>query len=114
MSRADDDAAVAQLVELFAEVGEPRARRMFGGVGLHLDGVMVALVADGVAYLKVDAATRTAFVAAGSAPFTYQPAGRPKPTVMSYWRLPDGALDDQEEATRWASLARDAAERGRK
>ena len=30
---------------------------------------------------------------------------------MSYWRLPDAALDDPDEAARWGRLAVDAARR---
>jgi DNA transformation protein len=101
----DDYAAFA--CELMSGVGRIAARRMFGGHGLYHDGRMVALVADGRLYLKVDAQTRAAFEAAGSSPFVY--AGKGKPVTMSYWLAPDEALDDPSAMTPWARRAIEAA-----
>ena len=41
-------------VELLGAAGRVAARRMFGGYGLYCDGVMFALIADDVLYLKAD------------------------------------------------------------
>ena len=65
---------------------------MFGGQGVYSGELMFALEARGELYLKTDENTRTAFRAAGSHPFVYETNGRP--TQTSYWRLPDGAVDD--------------------
>ncbi len=43
--------------DLFAPFGPVVARRMFGGAGLYRDGLMFALVFDGVIFLRVDAAS---------------------------------------------------------
>ncbi|MCK7593562.1 TfoX/Sxy family protein [Pseudomarimonas salicorniae] len=95
--------------ELLETIGPVSARKMFGGWGLFHDGRMFALVADEVLYLKVDAQTREAFAAAGSAPFVYESArGRAE---MGYWRAPDEAMDDPEAMRPWARLAWQAAER---
>jgi DNA transformation protein len=98
------------LVELFSPFGTPSVRRMFGGQGVYLDGVMVALVADGVLYLKSDAETAHAFDAAGLDPFTYVGKDERR-TVMSYRRAPPAALDDPQEMGPWVDLARAAAGR---
>jgi DNA transformation protein len=98
--------------DLFAPFGEVRTRRMFGGLGIYRDGVMFALVAGGELYLKADAATAERFREAGSEPFVYEQRGRP--VTISYWRLPDAALDDSEQLRNWARLAYDAALRGNK
>jgi DNA transformation protein and related proteins len=95
--------------DLFSTVGPVRIRRMFGGQGIYLGELMFALEADGELYLKADAATLEAFRAAGSRPFCYDRDGRT--TQMNYWRLPDMAVDDPDEAARWARLALDAAAR---
>jgi DNA transformation protein len=95
--------------DLFSGVGSVRIRRMFGGQGIYAGEWMFALEAGGELYLKVDASTVAAFRAAGSSPFTYESRGRR--TQMSYWRLPHVALDDPDEATRWAHLALEAARR---
>jgi DNA transformation protein and related proteins len=96
-------AMVSHALELLAECGVPRARAMFGGHGLYLDGVFMALVADEVLYLKVDAQTQARFAEAGSRPFTY--TGGERPMVMSYWTVPDDALDSASAFAPWARLA---------
>jgi DNA transformation protein len=105
-----------RLGELFAGLGPIRTRAMFGGLGVYCDGAMFALVADGVLYLKAEAALADRYAAAGSVPFTY--AGKSRPVRMSYWRLPDSAFDDPDEALGWArpslALARAAAAKRRR
>ena len=92
------------LEELFQEFGRVEVRNMFGGAGIFADGVMFGLVADGVLYLKADAAFATEFAAEGKEPFTYRAkAGRP--VAMSYWELPDRLLDDPAEFAGWARHA---------
>ena len=96
--------------ELFAAFGPVSVRRMFGGAGIFADGIMIAIVADGVIYLKADEATVPAFEAEGLAPFTYQAKGGTR-AVMSYWRMPDRLYDDPDELARWARDALGAARR---
>jgi DNA transformation protein and related proteins len=95
--------------DLFASLGPVRTRRMFGGQGVYAGELMFALEADGELFLKVDDSTVPAFRAAGSRPFVYERDGRA--TQMSYWRLPDPALDDPDEAARWGRLGLEAARR---
>jgi DNA transformation protein len=95
------------LQDLFQELGSVRCRRMFGGLGLYSGERMFAIEAKGAIFIKADAETRAAFEDAGSRPFTYDKDG--KPVSMSYWSLPDQALDDPAEAARWARLGLEAA-----
>jgi DNA transformation protein len=104
-----DTAFIEHLRELIAPLAAFDARRMFGGWGVYLDGRMCALVADGQLYLKTDAATRAAFEAAGCAPFVY--TGQKQPITMSYWSVPDDALDSSEAMAPWARRAMQAADR---
>lgn len=97
------------LEDLFAPVGGVRMRRMFGGLGVYRDGLMIALVADDVLYLKVDDSTRGAFEEEGCAPFYYEAGG--KSVTMSYWRLPERLLDEPDEFREWALAAVAAARR---
>jgi len=99
------------VVELLAGVGRVVARRMFGGYGLYCDGVMFALIADDVLYLKADGANRPDFERAESAPFVYGARGRR--TTLAYWRAPDEAMESRELATSWARRAYAAALRAR-
>ena len=97
------------VVELFEGLGQVRIRRMFGGMGVyapssHDKGVMFALIDDEVIYLKTDDALKAELMAEGSAPWVYSRApGKWEET--SYWRLPERALDDPDEAVGWARKA---------
>ncbi|HEX8664824.1 MAG TPA: TfoX/Sxy family protein [Beijerinckiaceae bacterium] len=95
--------------DLFAALGPVRVRKMFGGQGVYGGDLMFALEAGGELFLKADAETAPAFAEAGSRQFTYTREGRS--TAMGYWRLPDAALDDPDEAARWGRLALEAARR---
>jgi DNA transformation protein and related proteins len=96
--------------ELFRDFGPVAVRRMFGGQGIFVDGMMIALVARDVIYLKADAATIPAFEQEGLAPFSY-PTKNGEHTLTSYWRMPDRLYDDPEELARWAREARTVAQR---
>ena len=67
---------------------------MFGGLGVYSGDAMFALVADDALYMKADAALAARYAAAGSEPFVFESRGRR--VTMSFWRLPDAALDDPE------------------
>lgn len=103
--------APEDICELFAAFGAVTVRRMFGGAGIYADGVMFALVHDGVIYLKVDGQNTPAFEREHLAPFTYSTSGG-KRGVMSYRRMPDRLYDDPEELAVWAHEALAAARRG--
>jgi DNA transformation protein len=95
--------------DLFAALGPVRVRKLFGGQGVYRDDLMFALEAGGELFLKADTETAAVFAAAGSRQFTYAKDGRA--TAMGYWRLPDAAVDDPDEAARWGRLAVEAARR---
>jgi len=95
------------LHEVFRTFGEISARRMFGGHGIYHQGLMFALVADEVLYLKTDTESRPQFEALGLAPFVFEKQG--KPTAMAYLAAPDLIYDDADEAQRWAGIAYAAA-----
>jgi DNA transformation protein len=95
--------------DLFGDFGPVDIRRMFGGVGVFVDGLMIAIVTRGdVIYLKADADTIPSFETEGLAPFSYATKnGEHK--LTSYWRMPDRLYDDPEELARWARDAHAAA-----
>jgi DNA transformation protein and related proteins len=97
------------LKELFAPFGAVAIKRMFGGHGIYADGVCFAIEADGEVYLKTDDETKGKFVAVGSGPMIYEAKGRAM--EMSYWRLPPGAYDDDEELKSGSRLALATARR---
>jgi len=94
-------------VEMLQGIGPVSARRMFGGHGLFLNGLMFALIADGELYFKVDAQSREAFQELGLEPFVYHKQG--KPMALSYFQAPEACLDSSEEMITWGNLAFAAA-----
>lgn len=94
--------------ELFAGLGPVQVKRMFGGAGVYADGVMFALLADETIYLKADDALKAALHDEGCGPFVWSPDSGPRKgekVEMGYWRLPDAALDDPDDAARWGKRA---------
>jgi DNA transformation protein len=87
--------------ELFSEFGPVDVRRMFGGMGIFVDGLMIALVARGEIYLKADAETIPCFAAESQRPFGYATKNGER-VLTSYWRVPERLYDDAEELARWA------------
>ncbi|MFO1219064.1 MAG: TfoX/Sxy family protein [Burkholderiaceae bacterium] len=97
-------ALVAHCLELLAPLGAARSRRMFGGWGLYVDGLFIALISGEALYLKADDQTRAAFERAGSEPFTYASRDRGMVT-LGYWSAPDEAMDSPQAMQPWARLA---------
>jgi DNA transformation protein and related proteins len=100
----------ADIEDLFSGLGPVSIRRMFGGKGIYHHGVIFALELRGEMMLKADAESAAAFEAAGARQWTY-PGKTGKPVLMPYWTIPDAALDDPDEMTRWARMAYEAGVR---
>lgn len=95
------------LHDLFSAFAPVTTRAMCGGHGVYRDGLILAIVIDEVLYLKVDDATRADFEAEGCTPFLYEARGKRIP--MSYWSVPEFALDSPQEFRPWAQRAWEAA-----
>ena len=67
---------------------------------------MFGLVADDVAYLKVDDSNRADFVKAGSSPFNPYPE-KGLTAVMSYYEIPPEVLENPAELSQWAQRSFD-------
>jgi DNA transformation protein len=98
---------VAHCLELLSAIGSARSRAMFGGHGLYVDDLFIALIAEDRLYLKVDGDTVERFRAAGCEQWIYR--GGDKPMPMGYWSAPDEAMDAPALMAAWARLARQAA-----
>ena len=105
--------------ELLASVGAVDARRMFGGRGLRLDGLTIAIIADLGAgeklWLKADDETRSQFDAAGCERFSYtmRQRGEPVARSMNYYSAPTDAMDSAQAMAPWARIALDSALKAR-
>jgi DNA transformation protein len=101
------NALVEHCLELLAPLGAATAGRMFGGHGLRVDGLFLALIADDRLYLKSNADTQSAFAAAGCTPFAFESRG--KRVTTRYWTVPAEAMESPEAMLPWARLALQAA-----
>jgi DNA transformation protein and related proteins len=104
---AQDDEFAAYCAELLAVAGPVKRRRMFGGHGLYVDGLFVAIIAFGRLYLKADATTTPRFEAAGGERFVYGASG--KTAALNYWTVPESAMESPPEMRPWVRLAMQAA-----
>ena len=91
----------AYVLEQFEHFRGVALRRMFGGVGLFKAGVMFGLIANDELYFKVGASNQADYVARKSKPFVY--STRNKTVSLSYWRVPDDVLEDQDLLASWAA-----------
>ena len=98
---------IAYVEELCSDLGAVSARAMFGGHALYFEGLLIGVVMDDGLYLKVDSQTQPLFEAEGCAPFVYTQTE--KPLTMSYWSVPDAAMDSPQAMLPWAKLAYEAA-----
>ena len=94
--------------EHLAALGPLEIKRMFGAAAVYANGLIFALLDDGVIWLKADEVNAPLLVEAGSRQFTY-PAKDGAPMAMAYWSLPECALDDADEAVDWARRSIDAS-----
>lgn len=101
-------ALVAHCLELLSPLGSTRARSMFGGHGVYVDALFVALIANDTFYLKADAQAQPAFADAGCQPFTYSTTDGRR-AVLGFWNAPDEAMESAAAMLPWARLAIDSA-----
>lgn len=103
---------IRKLDAALTPLGPFRARAMFGGHGLYLDGVMFGLIAFDRLYLKVDDATRGDYEQARSEPFIYEIRGK-RTVFNSYWACPAPVLKDAARLRAWSETALQAARRAK-
>lgn len=104
---AAPDPFVEHVCELLSPLGPVRARRMFGGWGLSVDGMNLGLVAWNTLYLKANAQTEPQWLAAGCRPFVYEAKG--KAMRLFYFTAPEDAMESPALMLPWARLALQAA-----
>ncbi len=116
---AKDREFVDWVLERLEPLGPLRSRAMFGGHGIWLEdplagegskGLFFALVAGGTLYVKADDANRAEFEEAGLEPFRPFPD---RPVTMSYYPVPEDAMEDAEALLAWANRGVAAALRAR-
>lgn len=113
MAKPITDPSVLHACELLSSgVGPCVAKRMFGGWGISVDGMNIALIAWDTLYLKTNADTEPRWLAAGARPFVYE--AKQKSMKLNYHTPPDEALESPGLMAPWARLALEAAVAARK
>ena len=90
-----------QVLKQLAVLGDISCRPMFGGYGLYWRESIFGILFEDRLYLKVDDWSKDDFVSRGMGPF------RPneRQTIKSYYEVPPGVLDDDEELLAWVKEA---------
>jgi DNA transformation protein and related proteins len=91
------------VLEQLAPLGEVRAQRMFGGVGLYCEEVFFALLSEDTLYLRVDEAGRAEFAARGMQPF--RPLAGRAEVSQTYYEVPAEVLEDGGSLSSWSRRA---------
>lgn len=94
--------------ELLAPLGAVSDGKFFGGQLIKYRGIQFAMVMGNTLYLRVNDATRPAYEARGSLPFSYQ-TKKGVVQVRKYYAAPEALMDDREQLLAWARLAIAAA-----
>lgn len=95
-----NDSYLMYLKDQFSCLGPISIRKMFGGAGIYLDGIMFGIVSDDRIYLKVDDSNKHDYENEGMSPFTYE-GKKGKPITLSYYQLPEDVLDDIDNLVIW-------------
>jgi len=101
------NALALHCTELLAPLGAVRVRRMFGGHGIYLDELFIAIIAFDRLYLKAGPTSRAQFEAAGCEPFVYD--RKTESVALGYWSAPADAMESPALMEPWARLALQAA-----
>ncbi len=90
------------VVDQLEPVGEIVWKRIFGGVGLYLDGLFFAIIENDTLRFKVDDSNRADYEEAGMGPFKPY---KEKDHTMQYYEVPIEVLEDRDELSTWARKA---------
>lgn len=93
--------AKARILDALRAARPVESKTMFGGLGIYLDGVFMAVVDDDRLYLKIDPLTEPPYVERGMDVWAVSP--------NAYRELPEDVLDAPETCGEWLDAARDAA-----
>ena len=98
---------VAFVEELLQPFGGMTSRRMFGGHGIYLDGLFVAIVWKDTLYLKAAGDGKATCEAAGLRRF--RPSSKTPSYSLGFYAPPEEALEDRDALRPWVEIALTAA-----
>ncbi len=101
---------ITYLNDLLAPIGPLTDGTFFGGHAFKSDGIQFAMVMGNTLYLRVDDTTRPEFEERGAEPFSYA-TKKKRVFVRTYFSVPEGLLEDQDELTVWARESIDVSKK---
>lgn len=100
-----DEKATAVTNEL-ASMGHVTTKKMFGGIGIFLEGLMFAKISgDGTLFFRVDDTNRADYEALGTESFHSDS----KKKGMPYYEVPGQVIEDEKLFQQWAKTAHSVA-----
>jgi len=104
---AESKDLVNYITDMLQDLGHIDTKYMFGDWGLYLDGLFFAILVDDNLFVKVDDQSRESFERDKLEQFSYMRKG--KRCFLSYYKVPDEAIDDIDSLKYWAQLGYQAA-----
>lgn len=102
----DKETYTQWVIEQLAPLGAVTSKKMFGGVGFFLDGVMFAkLSGDVTLYFRVDDSNRPDYEGSGAEKFHSDS----KKKGMPYYVVPAEIIEDSTQLVQWARKAHGVA-----
>ena len=89
------------VLDQLSELGDVTSQAMFGGYGFYLGQIFFAIVYRRRLYFKTNDQTRSDYEARGMRPFR----PNPRQTLKTYYEVPVGVLENQDELVEWARKA---------
>lgn len=87
------------VLDLLSPFGHAKARKMFGGYGVYLDGLIICIIADDELYFKADKHSLAKYKNAGGEQFVYYK--HDKPFYMNYFKFSADVLEDTAQLKKW-------------
>ncbi len=103
---AVSESTVDYIKDQLSEFADVEMKKMFGGIGIFLDGIMFGMITAKEEFMmRVGEANQVDFEAKGSKPFHHEKKGK----GMPYWEVPVDVAEDRTELKAWASKAYEIA-----
>lgn len=102
----DKETYTQWIKEQLVDLGSVTSKKMFGGVGFFLEGIMFAkLSGDATLYFRVDDSNRADYEELGAEQFHSES----KKKGMPYYIVPAEIIEDKTQLVQWAGKAHEVA-----
>jgi len=98
---------VNYIIDMLQDLGSIYVKYMFSDWGFYLDGLFFAILDDDKLFVKADDQSRSIFEKNNLEQFSYMRKG--KVCYLSYYKIPDEAIDDIDSLKYWAQIGYQAA-----